>query len=87
VIYRVACDKENTTRKAGILMVCMVESPIHEKVLEVIRAKSPLPTDLIRCFSDEMSYREVQDILAELIESGEVELDSSLHLRINPRAA
>jgi len=68
-------------------MVCMVQPEIREVLLNVIRDKSPLPTELIRQLSDQMSYRDVQDALSELIESGEVELGSSLHLRIKGRAA
>ena len=68
-------------------MVCMVEPQIRGVVLEAIRGSSPRPTDLIALLSDQMSYRDVQDALSELIESGQVELDSSLHLRIKQRRA
>jgi hypothetical protein len=68
-------------------MVCMAEPHIHESIVKVIREESPLPTELIKRFSREMSYRQVQDILSDLIGSGEVELDSDLHLRIKSRAA
>jgi len=65
----------------------MVERQVRERVLRVIREHSPLPTELVELLSKEMSYREVQDILSELIESGEVNLDSNLHLQIKPLAA
>jgi len=68
-------------------MVCMVEPQIRERVLAQIRERSPLPTELVGLLENDMSYREVQDVLSELIESGEVILDSDLHLHIKPLAA
>jgi hypothetical protein len=68
-------------------MVCMVQPEIRQAVLRLIREESPLPTELIRRLSDKISYRDVQDALSQLIESGEVELASSLHLQIKRRAA
>jgi len=68
-------------------MVCMVEPQIRERVLAKIREHSPLPTELVGLLKNEMSYRDVQDVLSELIESGDVTLDSDLHLHIKPLAA
>jgi|HubBroStandDraft_6_1064221.scaffolds.fasta_scaffold647990_2 hypothetical protein len=68
-------------------MVCMVEPQVRERVLGVIREHSPLPTELVELLNKEMSYREVQDALSELLESGEVTLESNLHLRVKPLAA
>jgi len=68
-------------------MVCMVEPQVRERVLRAIKEHSPLPTELVELLNKEMSYREVQDALSELIESGEVTLDSNLHLHVKVRAA
>lgn len=68
-------------------MVCVVESQLRERVLKVIEERSPLPTELVELLREKMSYREIQDALSELLESGEVALDSHLHLRIKSRAA
>jgi hypothetical protein len=68
-------------------MVCMVEPQIREQVLAKIREYSPLPTELVGLLKNEMSYRDVQDVLSELIESGQVILDSDLRLHIKPLAA
>lgn len=68
-------------------MVCMVATNAHELLLEVIRELSPLPTELIARLSGRLSYQQVQDTLADLMESGDVQLDSSLHLRVTSRAA
>ncbi len=68
-------------------MVCIMDSQIRDRVLEEIREHSPLPTELVAELKNEMSYREVQDVLSELIESGRVSLDSSLHLHAKQLAA
>jgi hypothetical protein len=57
----------------------MVEPQVCERVLGVIREHSPLPIE-IELLNKEMSYREVQDALSELLES-------NLHLRVKPLAA
>ncbi len=68
-------------------MVCMAEPQIRERVLAEIREHSPLPTELVGLLKNEMSYRDVQDVVSELIESGKVSLDSSLHLHVKRIAA
>jgi predicted kinase len=68
-------------------MVCMVEPRIRERVIDAIGERAPLPTELVELLSADMSYREVQDVLSELLESGQVVLDSDLHLRSNRVAA
>jgi hypothetical protein len=57
----------------------MVEPQVRERVLGVIREHSPLPIE-IELLNKEMSYREVQDALSELLES-------NLHLRVKSLAA
>jgi hypothetical protein len=68
-------------------MTCMAEPQIRERVLAEIRQHSPLPTELVGLLKSEVSYRDVQDVLSELIESGDVILDSDLHLHIKLLAA
>jgi hypothetical protein len=65
----------------------MTEPQIRERVLAEIREHSPLPTELVGQLRNEMSYRDVQDVVSELIESGEVTLDSDLRLHVKRLAA
>jgi hypothetical protein len=67
-------------------MVCMTENETRRRVLQLISERSPRPTELLELFQD-LSYSEVQDIVAELLDYGQVELDAERRLRTNRAAA
>ncbi len=68
-------------------MVCMVTQETRDEVVGMVRKHSPRPTELLKLLEERMSYREVQDALAELLESGEITLDSERRLIAKPLAA
>jgi hypothetical protein len=67
-------------------MVCMTENETRRRVLQLISERSPRPTELLELFQD-LSYSEVQDIVAELLDYGQVELDAERRLRTKRAAA
>jgi hypothetical protein len=68
-------------------MVCMLERETLERVLELVRRDSPRPTELLKALESQMSYSDLQDAISELLDSGEVVLDSERRLRIKSNAA
>jgi hypothetical protein len=67
-------------------MVCMTENETRRRVLQLISEKSPRPTELLELLKD-LSYSEVQDVIAELLDYGQVELDAERRLRTKRAAA
>lgn len=67
-------------------MVCMVAKQTRDEVVRVVRENSPRPTELLKLLESRMSYRDVQDALAELLETGEVTLDSDRRLIVKSAA-
>lgn len=74
----VAPSQEEKASKAS--MVCMVEPQVRERVPGGNQRAFPAPIKWVEVLNKEMSYREVQDALSELLES-------NLHRRVKPRAA
>ena len=68
-------------------MVCMVEREIRDRVLELVRRDSPRPTELLKTLESQMSYSDVQDVISELLDSGEVVLDSERRLHVKAESA
>jgi len=67
-------------------MVCMTEREICKRVLALIDKNSPRPTELLEIAKD-LSYSEIQDVIAELLDSGQIELDADRRLRSRKSAA
>lgn len=65
----------------------MIAAEIKDRLLDVIRDRSPRPTELLDLLGVELSYRDVQDALCELLDAGQVELSSDRHLLALSRAA
>lgn len=68
-------------------MVCMVAPETRNEVLRMVQEHSPRPTELLKLLSAKLSYDEIQDALSELLDSGEVVLNSDRHLNLRTRAA
>jgi hypothetical protein len=68
-------------------MVCMLAKETRDEVIRMIRDNSPSPTELLKLLESRLSYREIQEALAELLESGEILLDSDRRLSVKSRAA
>jgi hypothetical protein len=67
-------------------MVCMTEQAIRQRIARLIADNSPRPTELLKMAND-LSYGEVQDVIAELLDSGQVELDVDRRLKSKRPAA
>jgi hypothetical protein len=52
------------------------------RVLQLISSKSPRPTELLQLLKEELSYREIQDAVRALLDSGYIELGSDRQLRV-----
>jgi hypothetical protein len=68
-------------------MVCMLAKETRTEVLRIIQEHSPRPTELLKLLSPKLSYDEIQDALSELLDSGEVVLNSERHLCLRTKAA
>ncbi len=62
--------------------MCMVRADITRRVLEVIRQQSPRPMQLMELLEPALRYRDIQDALLELLESGTVTLSSDRRLSV-----
>jgi hypothetical protein len=58
-----------------------------DTILEIVRKQSPRPTELLELLQATLSYREVQDTLALLLDTGEIEMGSDRRLRVPQVAA
>jgi hypothetical protein len=67
-------------------MVCMVEQSILQSVEAAIGEHSPKPTELLDILHDKYSYTEIQEAVAELLDSGRVLLDTQRHLKVKQAA-
>ena len=67
-------------------MVWMVHQEIIDRVLEQVQKDSPRPIELLTVLESQMSYRDVQDAISELLDSDKVILDSDRKLHINSQA-
>jgi hypothetical protein len=65
----------------------MVAKETRTEVMRIIQEHSPRPTELLRLLSPKLSYEEIQDVLSELLDSGEVVLNSERHLSVRTQAA
>jgi hypothetical protein len=57
-------------------------SRAKESVLDIVRTQSPRPTELLELLQVKLSYREVQDTLALLLDTGEIEMGADRRLRV-----
>lgn len=62
-------------------MPYMVEPRVKEAVLAKIEEQRLRPTELLDLLQKSYSYREIQDALGALLESGEVELGDDRRLK------
>jgi hypothetical protein len=69
-------------------MTSSVSADIKNRLLDLVRTKSPRPTELLTLLlKNDVSYSDVQDALALLLDSGEIEMDADRRLHIPPAAA
>ena len=69
------------------VMIYAVTPAVRNRILTMVREHTPRPTELLTLLQHELSYRDVQDALSELLDNGEIVLDSERHLRVPPVAA
>jgi hypothetical protein len=62
-------------------MIYAVTPAVRDRVLKVVREGSPRPTELLDLLQKEFSYRDVEDALSELLDSGQIVLGSDRHLK------
>lgn len=67
-------------------MASMVTANVHQIVAQQIAQHAPRPTDLLTLLQGQFTYADIQDAVAELLDSGEVILDADQHLRIKNAA-
>lgn len=82
---KIESDDKRRMRK-GHLMVCMTDTETRRRVVRLVAERSPRPTELLQLLQD-LSYSEVQDVIAELLDSGQIELDAERRLRTKKAAA
>lgn len=68
-------------------MVYAVTPALRDRVMDEVRSISPRPTELLELLRNDFSYRDVQDAVSELLENGDVVLDSERRLRVRPIGA
>jgi hypothetical protein len=69
------------------LMIYTVKPAVRNRVIAVVRAQSPRPTELLDILQKDFSYRDVQDALSELLDDQQIMLDSKRHLKLVAAAA
>lgn len=69
------------------MMVYAVTPALRDRVMDEVRSISPRPTELLELLRNDFSYRDVQDAVSELLENGDVVLDSERRLRVRPIGA
>jgi predicted transcriptional regulator len=67
-------------------MVCMTEHQMCQRIVALIDKHSPRPTELLQLAND-LPYAVIQDVIAELLDSGQIELDADRRLRTRRAAA
>ena len=67
-------------------MSCMVSNNASRLVAEKIAQHSPLPTDLLALLEGQLSYGEIQDAIADLLDHDQIVLDADRHLRMKNAA-
>jgi hypothetical protein len=63
-------------------MASTVQSKAKQMILSEVRDLSPQPTELLHRLETKLSYREVQDALADLLRHDSIELGSDQRLRL-----
>ena len=53
-----------------------------DRVLAYVTERRPRPTELLDLLHGELSYSDIQDVVSELLDTGELELTSDRHLHI-----
>ncbi|MFY9645032.1 MAG: hypothetical protein WAK29_07625 [Terriglobales bacterium] len=64
----------------------MTEYQSCQRILALIDKRSPRPTELLQLAND-LPYGEIQDVIAELLDSGQIELDADRRLKTKKSAA
>jgi len=63
-------------------MSCMAAVDMREDVYAEIRDHQPSPMELLTKFRGSIGYRLLQDILRQMLESGDIQLGSDRRLRV-----
>ena len=63
-------------------MSCMAAVDMREDVYAEIRDHQPSPMELLIKFRGSIGYRLLQDILRQMLESGDIQLGSDRRLRV-----
>jgi hypothetical protein len=68
-------------------MTSSVSSDTKNLVLDLVRTNSPRPSELLEQLHDTLSYHDVQDALAVLLDSGQIEMGPDRRLHVPQVAA